>query len=102
MNDPRKTMNTTPSDQESTAGDSDADQPNDGAAAETADAEPRGGIDASQGSRGGSPLGSQTGRTGMGDDQPAGSSQGLAGAQGSGGGADRGPPGSIGGGPAPD
>ena len=39
---------------------------------------------------------------GMGDGQPAGSSQGLAGAQGSGVGAERGPPRSIAGGPSPD
>ena len=44
----------------------------------------------SQGSRAGAPLGSQTHATGMGDGQPQGSSQGLAGAQGSGGGAERG------------
>ena len=45
--------------------------------------------DDSTGSRGGSVLGSQSGRTGMGDGQPTGSSQGLEGAQGSRGGADR-------------
>ena len=45
--------------------------------------------DDSTGSRGGSVLGSQSGRTGMGDGQPTGSSQGLEGAQGSGGGAER-------------
>ncbi len=62
----------------------------------------RGGIDASLGSRAGSPIGSEADRTGLGDGAPTGSSQGLTGAQGSGGGAERGPPGSIGGGPSLD
>ena len=51
--------------------------------------EPNGLPDDSTGSRGGSVLGSQSGRTGMGDGGPKGSSQGLEGAQGSGGGAER-------------
>ena len=49
--------------------------------------------DDSEGSRGGSVLGSQSGRTGMGDGHPGQSSQGLGGAQGSGGGAERFPKG---------
>ena len=101
MNEARKTMDPKRPDEASRA-EGEGERSGDAAPGETPTTAPRGGVDASQGSRGGSPLGSQTDRTGMGDGQPAESSQGLAGAQGSGGGADRGPPGSIGGGPSPD
>ena len=51
---------------------------------------PRQPIVGGMGSHGGSVLGSQAESTGLGDGEPGASSQGLAGAQGSGGGADRG------------
>lgn len=59
----------------------------------TAAAPPRGPAaqQPSSGARSGNPLGSQSDATGMGDGLPSGSSQGLAGAQGSGGGADQPP-----------